>query len=159
MSYNSFSRPRFYINSIEHLYNRGFVNYAHPAFLSSSWHRPKTVEDTTFTVDLSRSDLLSDISYIMILGNVEDNLIVSGLDIADDSGGLWEIADILDPAKGFTPMVTDTIPLSGFTFSNSTSLVFTFGGFVICAFIFLGTSRLSLLSGDQVACPRNSSGS
>ena len=122
MSYNSFSRPRFYTNNIEHLYNRGFVDYAHPVFLSSSWHRPKTVDGTTFTVDLSRSDLLSDISYIMILGNVEDNLIVSGLDIADNAGGSWGIDEILDPAKGFTPMVTDTIPANIFTFSNFSSI-------------------------------------
>ena len=78
MSYNAFSKPRFYTNSIEHLYNQGNITSVDPIFLSSSWHNPKTydlVESPTYThkkefkVTLSKGNLLYDFNYIMILGH------------------------------------------------------------------------------------------
>ena len=78
MSYNAFSKPRFYTNSIEHLYNQGNVISVDPIFLSSSWHNPKTYDLETsvtythkkeFKVKLSKGTLLYDFNYIMILGH------------------------------------------------------------------------------------------
>ena len=81
MSYNAFSRPRFYTNSVEHLYNKGNITSIDPVFLSSSWHSPKTytLEPSTttsgygyikgFKVNLNKSSLLYDFIYIMILGH------------------------------------------------------------------------------------------
>ena len=81
MSYNAFSRPRFYTNSVEHLYNKGNITSIDPVFLSSSWHSPKTytLEPSTttsgygyikgFKVNLNKSSLLYDFNYIMILGH------------------------------------------------------------------------------------------
>ena len=80
MSYNSFSKPRFYTNTLEYLYNKGMVKSIDPIFLSSSWHNPKTYDlypptDTwgaytrNFEVSLSQNGLLYDMNYIMILGH------------------------------------------------------------------------------------------
>ena len=86
MSYNSFSKPRFYTNSIEYLYSKGLVNSISPVFLSSNWHTAKPyqlddgeITDETYPDDigyyksfefqLSEENLLNDANYIMILGH------------------------------------------------------------------------------------------
>ena len=78
MSYNALNKPRFYINSIEYLYNKGLITSIDPIFLSSSWHSPKTyplVQSTDFgfkkefIVKLKEGTLLNDFNYIIILGH------------------------------------------------------------------------------------------
>ena len=68
MNYNSFSKPRFYINTLEFLYNKGLVNTIHPIFLSSNWHKPQEYTGQNFEFTVSNSGLLKDVNYIMLIG-------------------------------------------------------------------------------------------
>ena len=95
MSYNSLSRPRFYTNSIEYLYNRGVFSSIDPIFLSNSWHTIKDIQiqdqDSSHTdfyskiynIDLPQNKILNDFNFIMFLGhnfkskNVIPRIIVS----------------------------------------------------------------------------------
>tara|TARA_Y100000310_G_scaffold343505_1_gene451464 strand:+ start:1974 stop:3029 length:1056 start_codon:yes stop_codon:yes gene_type:complete len=78
MSYNTLTKPRFYTNSIEYLYNTGFIEEVDPIFLSYSWHNPilHSLNSSVtfgnkkeFIVKFNKQGLLKNINYIMILGH------------------------------------------------------------------------------------------
>ena len=81
MSYNSFSRPRFYTNSIENLYTKGVFNSLDPIFLSSYWHTVKNIQiqdsdsshpdfySKIYTIELPQNNILNDFNFIMFLGH------------------------------------------------------------------------------------------
>ncbi len=91
MSYNSFSRPRFYTNTIEYLYNKGYVSSIDSIFLSSNWHRPKTVEATDFSVQFPSTTLLTDINYILFMG-CSDGTSIS-IDLDNDATSIHNLND------------------------------------------------------------------
>tara|TARA_Y100001973_G_scaffold82057_2_gene121209 strand:+ start:26529 stop:27515 length:987 start_codon:yes stop_codon:yes gene_type:complete len=92
MSYNSFSRPRFYTNTIEYLYNKGYVTSSIDSiFLSSNWHRPKNIEETLFSVEFSSSTMLADINYILFMG-CSDSTSIS-IDLDNDATSIHNLND------------------------------------------------------------------
>ena len=128
MSYNSLSGPTFYINSIESLYNKGFVDTINPVFLSSSWHSPKSYSlDSSLSVSLNKSGLLKGSSYIMILGHKNISFNIEGL--TDEIGIISNVSISEDEATGdtFYSATFDYVPMIlSVALENQSSLDFNF---------------------------------
>lgn len=140
MSYNSVLRPKFYVNSLESLYNKGFVDTIHPTFLSSSWHSPKSyAQDTTISFNLTKQNLLSDISHIMILGHKDISFTIEGVEIEvisnlsasedEDTG-----EDSYSATHNYVPIIMSASGFTGDSISfNFTGDYYQLSGICICS--------------------------